>query len=195
MSDQHPQKQVQVISGCPNTLPPNPAPIRDCLRTAEDHGAALGTFLLPILQEQSRKLTCDAKASQPEDRASSPERQIMDRFLLRLQALVNPDFTASGANVGLDAFQRCSCSSPPATQLVHHFLEISFMVCQKRNPSQDLGQPVQTAQLGKPCSSLESLKTRITPVQSYRKTALFKPILLSEELAENTLRTEIVHSF
>lgn len=30
LSDQHPQKQVQVISGCPNMLPPNPASIRDC---------------------------------------------------------------------------------------------------------------------------------------------------------------------
>lgn len=61
-------------------------------------------------------------------------------LLLRAQALVNPKLSlaASGANVGLAAFQRFSCSSPPVIQLVHHFLEIPSMVCQKRNLSQDV---------------------------------------------------------
>lgn len=45
----------------------------------------------------------------------------------------------------------------------------------------------------KPHSALKSLKTHI--MQSYRKTSFLKHTLLSEEVAENTLRTELVPSF
>lgn len=78
--------------------------------------------------------------SQPEKRPSSAQKQSLHLLLLRVQALVNPElsFAASSANVGFAAFQRFSCSSPPAVQLVHCFREIPSMVCQKRNLSQDL---------------------------------------------------------
>lgn len=99
LPDQHPQEQDQVSSGCPKTLPPTPTlhPQHQGLRG--NHGGpwgCLGNFssaVQPPASTQKTYVRCQSNTSQPEQKASSPEKQTTHLLLLGLQALVNPELS------------------------------------------------------------------------------------------------------